>query len=145
MKKIILCLILIFTLTGCIKNEDFNKACTYQTKTLHLSDNTEINVTYDNKDVIKKALVIRNYKALDSSGIDTLKSIKEANTTYNNKYGGMDIKVFVSKDSEYEYEIKYDLDVQKLDKDVLEDFKLKKNSIRFFNKMKEENIECEVK
>ena len=145
MRKIIFCLVIVLSLTGCVSNEDFSKTCKYETKTIHLSDFTSINVVYDNVDVVKEAIVIKNYKALDEEVKDILKSVKEANASYNKKYGGKSVKVYISKDSEYEYEIKYDLDVQKLDDDTLKEFKLRKNSIKFFNKMKDENIECEGK
>ena len=145
MKRLFICLIMIFCLTGCTLNEDFNKVCSFEVKTFHLSDYTTIDVVYDSDDLVKEATVTKNYKALDDDGVSTLLNIKEANSSYNKKYGGKNIKVFISKDSDDEYEIKYKLDVQKIDDDTLEEFKLKKNSIKFFNRMKKENIECEVK
>ncbi|MBR3199187.1 MAG: hypothetical protein IKG27_04145 [Bacilli bacterium] len=141
MKKLFL--ILILFLTGCAVNTDFNKVCTYETKTTHLNDKTSIDVTYNSDDLINEAVVIKTYKALDKDGINTLKNIKLSIESYNTKYSDMDIEYYVYKDSDEEFIVKYKLDVQKLDNDVLKDFKLRKNSIKFFNKMREANIECE--
>ena len=117
MKKYFLMLALIFALTGCTQNYDFSKTCKYETKTFHLTDSTRINVVYDNEDVIKKATITKNYKALDEDGKDTLKNIKEANDSYNKKYDD-NIKVYISKNNQDEFEIKYALDVQKIDNNI---------------------------
>ena len=53
------------------------------------------------------------------------------------------MKITVSKDEDNEWEVKYYLDVPKLSDEVIEEFMIRRNSIRFFNKMKDENIECE--
>ncbi len=141
MKKIIL--ILILFLTGCVSNTDFNKVCTYETKTVHLNDKMIIDVTYNSDDLINEAVITKEYKALDKEGIDTIKNIKKSLESYNSKYSDMDIKYYVYKDSDDEFTVKYKLYVQKLDNEILKDFKLRKNSIKFFNKMREANIECE--
>ena len=141
MKKIIL--ILILFLTGCVSNTDFNKVCTYETKTVHLNDKMIIDVTYNSDDLINEAVITKEYKALDKEGIDTIKNIKKSLESYKSKYSDMDIKYYVYKDSDDEFTVKYKLYVQKLDNEILKDFKLRKNSIKFFNKMREANIECE--
>ena len=132
--------LLIILLTGCVTNMDFSKTCNYEYKTTHLNDKTSITVIYDSDDVINEAIIVHSYKALDEDGLKTISNIKNS----INKYNDEDVFVYVSKDSKYEYEIKYKLDVQRLDSSVLKEFKLNKSSIKFFNKMRKENIECEV-
>ncbi len=143
MKKII-CLFLIIVLTGCIANSDLKKTCTYENKTTHIDDKTIIEVIYDGDDVVKEAIITKKYKALDEKGVLTLKNIKESNETYNKRYSDMEIMYYVSKDIDNEFTVKYKLDVQKIDNVILKEFNLRKNAIKFFNKMREENIECEV-
>lgn len=143
MKKII-CLFLIIVLTGCIANSDLKKTCTYENKTTHIDDKTIIEVIYDGDDVVKEAIITKKYKALDEKGVLTLKNIKESNETYNKRYSDMEIMYYVSKDIDNEFTVKYKLDVQKIDNDILKEFNLRKNAIKFFNKMRAENIECEV-
>ena len=53
------------------------------------------------------------------------------------------MEITVSKDEDDEWELKYYLDVPNLDDDILDEFMIRKNSIKFFNKMRDENIECE--
>ena len=143
MKKIIICFIFVLLLSGCVTNEDFNKTCKYNRKTSHIEDSTEINVTYDNKDTVKKAVVQKTYKALDDEGIEALKDIKEAINSYNNKYAGTDIEVALSSAENEKYSIKYYLNVLNLNEKILKEFEIEKNSIKFFNKMRQKNIECE--
>ncbi len=143
MKKI-LALFLMLILTGCVSNEDFSKTCKVNYKTTHMNDFTIMNIIYDSDDVVKEALITYRYEAIDDDGMATLSRVKEANRSYNYKYSDMDISMYVSKDTDHEFEVKYKIDVQKVNKDVLNDFKLKKNSVKLFNKLKEDNIECEA-
>lgn len=144
MKKILICLFCL-CLTGCIvSNEDFEKTCTSVKKSENIKDTYSIQVIYDNEDVVKEAIVIRDYKSLNEEGNSILKDIKESATLFNEKYAGDEsIKITVSKDEDDEWEVKYYLDVPKLSDDILDEFMIRKNSIRFFNKMRDENIECE--
>ena len=142
MKKILL-LFLILCLTGCFKNEDFNRTCKTSIKTFHISDNTTIDTTYNNEDKLLNVVYIKTYKALDEEGIKIILDIKESALEYNKKYAGKEsIKITVSKDSEKEYELKYYIDVQNTDEDILKEFELRKNSIKFFNKMRSKDFEC---
>ena len=143
MKKILICLFCL-CLTGCIvSNEDFNKTCTKVKKTENLKDTMSIYVTYDNEDVVKEAIVTKTYKALNDEGKSILKDIKESAISFNEKYAGNDnIKITVSKDEDDKWQLKYYLTVSKLSEDILDEFKIKQNSIKFFNKMRDENIEC---
>lgn len=144
MKKILICLFCL-CLTGCIvSNDDFEKTCKTVKKSENINDTYSIHVIYDNEDVVKEAIVTRNYKALNEEGRDILESIKESATSFNEKYAFNDnMKITVSKDEDNEWEVKYYLTVSKLSDDILEEFMIRKNSIRFFNKMRDENIECE--
>ena len=144
MKKILICLFCL-CLTGCIvSNEDFEKTCTSVKKSENIKDTYSIQVIYDNEDVVKEATVIRDYKSLNEEGNSILNDIKESATLFNEKYAGdKNIKRTVSKDEDDEWEVKYYLDVPKLSDDILDEFMIRKNSIRFFNKMRDENIECE--
>ena len=144
MKKVLILLIAL-CLTGCIvRNEDFESTCEVNNDTENISDNMSVHVTYDNEDIVKKAVATRTYKALNDEGKATLEEIKMSATSFNEKYAGNEnIKITVSKDEEDEWQLKYYLDVPNLDNDVLNEFMLRKNSVRFFNKMQDENIECD--
>ena len=142
MKKILL-LFLIIMLSGCVKNEDFSKVCKYKNNNPHLSEETVINVFYDNSDRVNTATILKKYKALDDIGELTLNSIIKNIDLYNNKFGGTGVKYSIIKKDEYNFNYKYYLDVKSLNEKVLDEFKIKKNSVRFFNYMKKNNIECE--
>jgi hypothetical protein len=142
MKKVIL-VILSLCLVGCVSNEDFSKTCTYKIKSKDISDKYSIYITYDNNDKVKTSVITRTYLALNEDGVDTLKNIKESSVSFNKRYAGnSNIKITVSKDDNYNYQVKYYLNVLNLNDSILENFKLRKNSIKFFNKMREDNIEC---
>ena len=144
MKKFLICLFCL-CLTGCIvSNEDFEKTCKMVKKSENIKDTYSIHIIYDNEDVVKEAIVTRNYKAIYEEGKDILEDIKKSATSFNEKYAFNEgIKITVSKDENDEWELKYYLDVQNLDDDILDEFMIRKNSIKFFNKMSDENIECE--
>ena len=144
MKKILI-LLIAFSLTGCIvRNEDFESTCEVNKNSENISDNMSIHVTYDNEDNVKEAIVTHIYKALNDEGKTILEEIKTSATSFNEKYAGNEnIKITVAKDEEDEWQLKYYLDVPNLDNDVLNEFMLRKNSVRFFNKMRDQNIECD--
>ena len=145
MKKALICFLFTLCLTGCIvRNEDFESTCKVTKDTENISDNMSIHVTYDNEDNVKEAIVTHTYKALNDEGKTILEEIKTSATSFNEKYAGNEnIKITVAKDEEDEWQLKYYLDVPNLDNDVLNEFKLRKNSVRFFNKMRDQNIECD--
>ncbi len=144
MKKILI-LFVSLCLTGCIvSNEDFESTCEIVKTSENLKDTYSIHVTYDNEDLVKEAIVTRTYKALNDNGKDILESVKESATSFNEKYAeNDDIKITVSKDEDDEWQLKYYLTVPKLSDDILDEFMLKQNSVKFFNKMRDENIECD--
>ena len=135
----------VLCLTGCIvRNEDFEKTCTIVNKSSDLKDTVQIYVTYDNEDVVKDAIITKTYESLTDEGITLLEDIKASGVSFNEKYAFDDgMKITVSKDEDDEWELKYYLDVPNLDDDILDEFMIRKNSIKFFNKMRDENIECE--
>lgn len=142
MKKLLIILCILF-LTGCVKNEDFKQTCNKTVKSSTITDNTKTYVVYDAEDNIKNAVITKTYTALNENGEKLIKNIKESSISYNKKYASNNnIKITVSKDKTDTYEIKYYLNVLKLKESTLEEFNIKKNSIKFFNKMREENIEC---
>ena len=144
MKKVIIFLF-VLCLTGCVvTNADFEKTCTIVNKSSDLKDTVQIYVTYDNEDVVKDAIITKTYESLTDEGVTLLEDIKESGVSFNEKYASNDnIKITVSKDEDNVWELKYYLDVPNLKSDILDEFMLKQNSIKFFNKMKDENIECE--
>ena len=142
MKKIILVLT-VLCLTGCVGNKDFSKTCIEITNTKDLETKNSMEVSFNNKDQVTKSIVTKTYKAKNEAGEEAILSIKESASDYNNallKKEG--IKISVSKDTLKEYEVKYYLDTLKMKKSTLELFNLKQNSIKFFNKMRSDNIEC---
>ncbi len=139
MRKLILILVL-FLITGCASNEDFKKECFFENKSNNLSDRISMVIYYDSDDVVKNVSITRNFKTDD---VSTLGNIKKSSLEYINRYGKENITVSVSKDSSSEYELKYNFDARKVDEDVLEEFNLRKNSIRMFQRFKRVNIECE--
>lgn len=143
MKKLLI-LFIVVCLTGCVKNDDFSKTCKISTKTQNITDEVVNYITYDADDNVKKVVAVRTITALNYSGETTLKDIKESAISFNKKYAGdKNIKITVSKDSKDVYEIKYYLNALKLKDSTLDEFKLKKNSIKLFKKMRDENINCE--
>jgi len=139
MKKLFV-ILFVLCLTGC-SNEDFTKTCKVKTTSMDLVNTEVMEVSFNNKDKVTDVIITRNYKG--NGEINTVANIKESIVSYNNallKKEG--IKISVSKDEEDEYEVKYYLDVPKMDEETLEIFKLKKNSVKFFNKMRNEDIEC---
>ena len=144
MKKICLLIICLTILSGCSsKTEDFNKVCTQVAKSEDLTDTQKMSVDFNNKDEVTKAVVTRTYKAKGDNGNTAIKSIKKSSETFNNDLAKSEaIKIEISTDTSSKYVIKYYLDVQKLNDEQLEYFNLKKNSVKFFNKMRTEDIEC---
>ena len=143
MKKILILLVCL-CLTGCIvRNDDFEKTCTRTLNSDNLIDKTDIHVSYDNEDNINEAIVIKRYEVLGED-LTLLEDIKKSATILNEKYAfNNNIRITVSIDEDDVWEVKYYLDVPKISDNILEEFSLKKNSIKFFNKMRKENIECE--
>lgn len=142
MKKIILAVLVIF-LTGCTSTGDFTRTCRTNINSQDLKTKEIMEVNFNNKDKLTNVIVTRKYKAKGDNGTTAITNIKQSSEDYNNalltKKG---IKISIAKDTEEEYIIKYYIDVPNADSDVLDIFNLQENSIKFFNKMRENNIEC---
>ena len=137
MKKLIFLIPLL--LTGCALNPDFSKTCSHTVNSKDVKYKETMLITYNHSDEIKKAVITRTYKGDE----DTINSIKKSGDSYNNallKKEG--VKISISKDTLKNYEVKYYLDVSKVDNEVLDIFNLRKNSVKFFNHMNSQNITC---
>lgn len=139
MKKVYL--IFLLFLCSCSVNDSFSKTCDYEIKNSSFSEKTTYKINYNGDDVVENALVIKNYKSF--SGNDITTDIKDIIFDYNNKYGDTGIKYSINKDLEDEFEIEYFIPVKEVEEDILNDFKLEKNSIKLFRSFKKDNIECE--
>lgn len=143
MKKIIL-LILVLSLTGCVSNEDFTKTCKIVNNSEDLLTKEKMQVNFNNKDTLTNVTITRTYEASGDNGLVALESVKESINDYNNALlNKKGIKISIDTDTEEKYIVKYYVDVATADEDVLEIFNLQTNSIKFFGKMRENNIKCE--
>ncbi len=144
MRKYLLLLVSVMLLVGCeAKMEEFSKTCRQEVKSSDIIDTEKKDITYNNKDEITKVVVTRTYKTKNDTGLTTLKGIKDSAKSYNNNLAkSKAIKITVPTDTDNKYVIKYYLDVQKMDDEELETFNLRKNSAKFFNKMKSLDVEC---
>lgn len=139
MRKYIIILFLIFV-TGCVSNEDFKKVCTYENKSNNLTDKTVMTLYYDGDDVMKNVSVVRNFKTDD---VTNLQNIKKSALNYVNRYGEKNINIYVSKDYDNEYELKFEFDARSVSEEILKDFNIRKNSVKTFQRFKRVKIECE--
>ena len=145
MRKLFVVLMFIFLLTGCeSKDSYFDRTCTIKNKSLDISDTLKKNVVFNNHDEITNVTITRIYKAKTEEGKSVIEDIKKSSLDYNNSLlKSKNVKISISKDSSFEYEIKYYLDAKNMSSSELESFDLQKNSIKYFNRMKKEGIVCE--
>lgn len=146
MKKLVLLLIPMF-LVGCApKEEYFSKECVSKINSTNITDTEKRKVTYNNLDEVTSMVITKTYKAKDETGNIVVDGVKKSLQNYNNNLAkSKNIKVKNTKDEEDVYVVKYYFDVKNMDKDELDEFGLKKNSIKYFNKLKKEGVECELK
>ena len=144
MKKLLLLLIPIVLCTACeSKTESFSKLCIIKNKSQNIIDTEEKLITYNNLDEVTNVIVTRTFKSKDYDGNKVIENIKKSAENYNNNLAkSKNIKIKNVKDEKDTYIIEYTLDVQKLTETELDNFNLKKNSVKLFNKMKNNNIEC---
>lgn len=139
MKKLILVFMLLIITTGCDPNHDFTKVCKKETKSDDYRENVKTTINYNNKDEVTKVVIEKEYQTVDS---DILASVKESSESFNksleNRKG---IEVHVSEDNGT-YKITYTLLPQNMDDAILESFEIKRNSIKYFNYLKKNHIEC---
>lgn len=143
MKKLIL-LIIPILLVGCeAKSEEFAKTCTKEILSENIIDNEKLDVTYNNNDEVLEVISTRTYKARNSNGNIVIDGIKNSLDNYNNnllksKY----IKITNPENKKDLYVLKYYFDVSKLKKEQLDELNIKKNSIKYFNKLKNIGYTC---
>lgn len=142
MKRIIVLLIPILFLVGCDSTVEFTKTCIKEIDSLNVTDTTSSKVTYNNNDEVVRVVVTRTYKAKNDEGFSTLEDIKKAAADYNNDLAKSKAIKIKNIDEDGKYTIKYYLNVQKMSESELNEFNLRKNSIKFFNKMRKDEIEC---
>ena len=137
-KKIIICLIFVIISTGCFKNEDFVKICKVENKTTNYKETTKYTISYNNKDEVTKVVIEKKYNITDS---DILNLIKENTQKYNKnleKIKGIKSKII----DEDKYTVTYTLDVPKMEDKYLKSLNVKRNSLKYFNYLQKNNIEC---
>lgn len=144
MKKIIILIVPILFIIGCQSKEElFAKTCTIKTDSKNITDTEEKLITYNNVDEVTNVIITRTYKSKNRDGNKVIENIKKSAENYNNNLAkSKNIIVKNVKDKEDIYIVEYNLDVQNLTDDELDQFNLKKNSVKLFNKMKNNNIEC---
>ena len=142
MKKVIVLLIPILFLVGCDSTEEFSKICTKKVSSLNIIDTTKSKVIYNNSDEVVKVIVTKTYEPKNDDGILLVENIKKSASNYNNNL--LKSKAIKIKNIEEngKYIIKYYLNVKKMNESELEEFGIRKNSVKFFKKMKKEKIEC---
>ncbi len=144
MKKTLIVVSLVWLLTGCSSTEEFTKTCTQSQDMPELKVTEKKAVTFNNHDEVTSVVVTRTYKAKDSSGLSAIKEIKQSAENYNNNLAqSQHLKIAVITDDEDKYVLKYYLDVPFMNEEELSIFNVQKNSVKFFNKMRTENIDCE--
>lgn len=142
MKKLLILLIPILFLIGCDSEEVFSKTCTKKISSLDITDTTKTKVIYNNKDEVVKVIVTRTYKALNDDGVLLLADIKKSAADYNNNLAKSKAIKIKNIEEDNKYIIKYYLDVLKMNEAELDEFNIRKNSIKYFNKMKKDGIKC---
>jgi predicted RND superfamily exporter protein len=137
-KKIFIFLILTILLTGCFKNEDFTKVCTEETTTNNYKESIKYTINYNNKDEVTKVIIQKKYNITDS---DILNSVKNTIEKYNKtlEVKGIETNTFLEKNK---YEATYTVDVPNVSKEYLDSLYIKQNSIKYFNYLRKNKIEC---
>lgn len=141
MKKGILVLTIfsLILLTGCDPNRDFLKTCKQVTKSTGYEEIVTMKINYNNKDELTNVTIERNYNISDK---DVLNSIKKSSSAYNKTVeGSKGIGVETSSDENF-YKVVYNLNVPEMSDTDVENFDLRRNSIKYFNYLKKNNIEC---
>lgn len=145
MKKMVLFLLPVLCLCGCeSKLEHFTSVCSLKNDSMDIVDIKKTALTYNNKDESEKVVVTRTYKAKNNNGEIVIDGIKKSLENYNNDLAKSDAaQIKIVKDEKDLYKLKYYFDVKKLTKEELSSLEIKKNSIRYLNKLKKDNDKCE--
>lgn len=145
MKKLVLFLLPVICLCACeSKLEHFKTTCVLKVDSMDVVDIKKTALTYNNKDESEEVVITRTYKAKDDNGKIAVSGIKKSLENYNNNLAKSDaIKIKIVKDEEGLFKVKYYFDVKNLTKKELTSFEIKKNSIKYLNKLKKDNDKCE--
>lgn len=139
MKKIVL-IIALLMLTGCQNpNRDFSKTCVLKTKTIDYEEKVVTKVDYNNKDEVTNVTIEKKYQITNP---DVLKSVQESTKSYNDILKDKKGIKFSTNSKENFYKVTYKLHVPDMNNELIDSFNLQKNSIKYFNYMKKNNIEC---
>jgi len=146
MKKMIILMIPLLFLIGCeSKEEEFSKTCTKKVNSKDIVDISKTKVIYNNKDEVTKLIITKEYKAKNSDGNIVIDGIKKTLENYNNNLAkSKNINVKNIKMEDDIYIVKHYLNVKEMTKKELKSFDIRKNSIKYFNKLKKENVECKA-
>ena len=146
MKKLLLFVIIFLTTSGCSAHDEyFTQECIKTIKTTNTTDKHEKLVTYNNHDKVTNLVITRTFTAKNESGRDTLKSIKQSASDYNNDLISDAIKVSINEDSDKKYEVVYYLDVSKMTEKELEYQNIKTDWLKYQNILKSEKLSCQRK
>ena len=144
LRRVFVLLCFVLFLSGCeYKNEDFSRQCSWSVKSTDVYNSTKERVSFNNSDEVTYAVITKSYKAKTDDGQMIVSNVKKSATSYNNsllKYDG--VRISILNDSDSLYTVRYYLDVKSASDEVLDMFELKRNSIKFFNKMKKKGLEC---
>lgn len=141
MKKIILIIIVLLFLASCqSKDVYFTKTCTTKVKSKDLQDIKEEKITYNNKDIIKNIEITRNYT---SDSKETINYLKKSLKNYNNNLlKNKNIKIKIVTEEDNKYKLKYFYEVDKMNKQELDDLNINKNWIKYSKKLKRKGFRC---
>ena len=139
MKKIIICLVCVFCLTACDPNHDFTKVCNQTVESINYKEKTITTINYNNKDEVTKVVIEKKYNVSDKYVLD---SVKESVVKYNESIKGKKgISVNTTEEKE-NYNIVYTINPKVANKEIIDNFGIKTNSIKYFNYLKKNNVEC---
>lgn len=138
-KKIIICLTSIFLLTACDPNHDFTKVCSQTVDSLNYKEKTITTINYNNKDEVTQVVVEKKYDVTDKDVLDLVKeSAVKYNESVKDKKG---IKVEATEEKG-KYNLIYTINPKVVEQNILDNFEIKTNSIKYFNYLKKNNVEC---
>ena len=130
---------MIISLTGCDPNRDFTKTCKEVNKTPGYEERIQTKINYNNKDEVTDVTIEKVYNIDDK---EILESIKKSSTEFNNNLKNTKGVSFETTNEDKKYVVTYHLNAPKMNEESLELFSVKKNSIKYFNYLKSNDIEC---
>jgi len=141
MKKILFLIIGSIIITGCNNpNRDFVKTCEQVTEFAGYKEDIQTKVNFNHNDEVTKVVIKKMYTINDKVTMD---SIKKSTESYNNNFqysSGVSIKSENKKDNNYV--VTYTLHPKEMKQIDLEQFNVKKNSVKYFNYLKKNGVKC---